>query len=95
MVNAAFQSIKIFGPPEGAPGVSVIEQTATNILADPRYGAIALFGVLRRGPVGLPVAVSSKQQYLELFGDPKNPAWHLYDNAHLCPDAIDGFFCWC
>jgi hypothetical protein len=89
----ALQSIKIFGPPEGAAGVSVIEQTSTSILDDPRYGAIALFGVLKRGPSGLPVAVSSKQQYLELFGDPKNPAWHLYDNsAHLCPDAIDGFF---
>lgn len=92
MTNA-LQSIKIFGPPEGAPGVSVIEQKSVSILDDPRYGAIALFGVLKRGPVGLPIAISSKQQYLELFGDPKNPAWHLYDNgAHLCPDAVDGFF---
>jgi hypothetical protein len=92
MANA-LQSIKIFGPPEGAPGVSVIEQKSVSVLDDPRYGAIALFGVLKRGPVGLPVAVSSKQQYLELFGDPKNPAWHLFDNgAHLCPDAVDGFF---
>jgi hypothetical protein len=93
MVGNALQSIKIFGPPEGAPGVSVIEQKSVSVLDDPRYGAIALFGVLKRGPVGLPVAVSSKQQYLELFGDPKNPSWHLFENgAHLCPDAIDGFF---
>lgn len=93
MPNALQQSIKIFGPPEGAPGVSVIEQQSVSMLDDPRYGAIALWGNLRRGPVGIPIAISSKKQYLELFGDPKNPAWHLYENgAHLCPDAIDGFF---
>jgi hypothetical protein len=93
MPSALQQSIKIYGPPEGAPGVSVIEQRSVSMLGDPQFGAIALWGNLRRGPVGLPVAISSKKQYLELFGDPKNPAWHLYENsAHLCPDAIDGFF---
>ena len=93
MPNALQQSIKIFGPPEGAPGVSVIEQQSISMLDDPSYGAVALWGNLRRGPVGLPIAISSKKQYLELFGDPKSPAWHLYENgAHLCPDAVDGFF---
>jgi hypothetical protein len=93
MPSALQQSIKIFGPPEGAPGVSVIEQRSASMLDDPSYGAVAFWMNARRGPTNIPVPISSKKQYLELFGDPKNPAWHLYENgAHLGPDAIDGFF---
>lgn len=93
MSLSAYQSIKIFGPPPGAAGVSVIEQVSTNVLTDPTYGSVMLFGVMKRGPVGVSIPISSKQQYQQLFGDPNDPTWHLYEDAsHLMPDAIEGFF---
>lgn len=87
------QATRRFGPPLGAPGVEVIERPGGNALSDPRYGAIALYGVLKRGPMGVCVPVASRRQYDEIFGDPRDPTWHLYaDGTHLTPDAIDGFF---
>lgn len=82
-----------FGPPIGAAGVDVLERSSGNALANPRYGAIALYGVLKRGPIGVCVPVRSRQQYNEIYGDPSDPRYHLYANgAHLTPDAVDGFF---
>jgi len=87
------QATRRFGPPLGAPGVEVIERPGGNALSDPRYGCIAMFGVLKRGPMGVCIPVNSRNQYDEIFGDPRDPNWHLYaDSAHLTPDAIDGFF---
>lgn len=82
-----------FGPPLGAPGVEVIERPGGNALSDPRYGCIAMFGVLKRGPMGVCILINSRRQYDEIFGDPRDPNWHLFaDGTHLTPDAIDGFF---
>jgi hypothetical protein len=92
-MNQGFQTIKTFGPPTGAPGVSVIERSTTDILNDPRFGAIAVIGLFKRGPIDEFVPILSRQQFMDLFGDPRDPSWHLYDSgSHLAPDAIDGFF---
>ncbi|MFQ3628855.1 MAG: hypothetical protein SNJ81_14920, partial [Cyanobacteriota bacterium] len=84
---------RLFGPPVGAPGVDVLERSSGNALPDPRYGAIALYGVLKRGPKGVCIPVRSRRQYDEGYGDASDSRWHLYANgAHLTPDAVDGFF---
>ena len=87
------QATRRYGPPLGAPGVEVIERPGGNALSDPRYGAIALFGVMKRGPMGVCIQINSRRQYDEIFGDPRDPNWHLFPNGdHLTPDAVDGFF---
>lgn len=87
------EAIKIFGPPLGAAGVRVIERIGTNRLNGPNFGAIALIGPLKRGPSGVPIPVSSREQYDRIFGDPRDPRWHLFpDSSFLTPDTIDGFF---
>lgn len=87
------QGIRQFGPPPGAPGIEIIERPGINTLADPTYGTCALFGVLKRGPMGVAVSISSKKEYDEIYGDPQSPTYHLYrTGGHLLPDAIDGFF---
>lgn len=84
---------RLFGPPIGAAGVDVLERSSGNALSDPRYGAIALYGVLKRGPKGVCIPVRSRRQYDEGYGDASDSRWHLYANgAHLTPDAVDGFF---
>jgi hypothetical protein len=86
-------ALRRFGPPLGAPGVEVIERSGNNAMSDPRYGSTALFGVLKRGPMGIPIPIASRRDYEEIFGDPRDPRWHLYPSgSHLLPDAIDGFF---
>lgn len=85
--------IRRFGAPPGAPGVEVVERPSVSSLADPRFGAAAMFGVLKRGPMGVAIPVSSRRQYDMIFGDPRESTWHLFaDGSHLTPDAIDGFF---
>lgn len=86
-------TLRRFGPPIGAAGVEVIERTGANALSDPRYGTTAMLGVLKRGPMGVAIPVTSRKQYDEIFGDPRDQRWHLYpDGSHLTPDAIDGYF---
>jgi len=87
------EAIKIFGAPEPAPGVRIIERVGVNALTEPRLGAIALFMVAKRGPSGIPIPVGSRQEYDNIFGDPGDPRWHLFTNsAHMGPDAVEGFF---
>lgn len=87
------QGIRQFGPPPGAPGVEIIERPGINTLADPTFGTTAMFGVLKRGPMGIAVPISSKSEYDSIFGDPKDPVFHTYrTGGHQLPDAIDGFF---
>jgi hypothetical protein len=87
------QGIRQFGPPPGAPGIEIIERPGINTLADPTYGTTAMFGVLKRGPMGVAVPISSKSEYDAIYGDPKDPVFHLYrSGGHQLPDAIDGFF---
>ena len=57
------EAIKIFGPPLGAAGVRVIERIGTNRLNGPNFGAIALIAPLKRGPSGVPIPVTSREQY--------------------------------
>jgi hypothetical protein len=90
---ADLQSVRVFGPPAGAAGLAVIERSGNQIVIDSRYGTTAFFGVQKRGPMGVAIPYLSKEQYLQIAGDPKDSSWHLYpDASHLCPDAIDGFF---
>jgi hypothetical protein len=87
------EAIKIFGPPYGAAGVRVIERVGTNRLNGPNFGAIALIAPLKRGPSGVPVPVTTREQYDRIFGDPRDSRWHLFpDGSFLTPDVIDGFF---
>lgn len=93
MVIAAQQSIRRFGAPPGAPGIEVIERSGGNALSDPRYGTAAVFMNAKRGPMNVPIPVNSRRQYDEVFGDPRDPRWHLYPSgAHLGPDFVDGFY---
>lgn len=90
---ALSEAIKVFGSPEPAPGARIIERIGVNALTEPRLGAIAVFMVAKRGPSGIPIPVSNRQEYDRIFGDPGDPRWHLFtDSAHMGPDAIDGFF---
>jgi len=85
--------VRRYGAPPGAPGVSVEERPASNILADPRYGSVWFGGIMRRGPMGTPIPLTSRKQYLEVFGDPKSPNWALYpDASQQTPDAVEGFW---
>jgi len=87
------EAIKIFGPPLGAAGVRVIERIGVNRLNGPNFGAIALIAPLKRGPSGVPIPVTSREQYDRIFGDPRDPRWHLFpDGSFLTPDVVDGFF---
>ena len=87
------EAIKIFGPPYGAAGVRVIERVGTNRLNGPNFGAIALIAPLKRGPSGVPIPVTTREQYDRIFGDPRDNRWHLFpDGSFLTPDVIDGFF---
>lgn len=86
-------AIRKFGPPTGASGIEVIERQATSPLSDPKYGTVAMFGNLRRGPMDVAIPVNGKNNYTEIYGDPRDISWHLFkDGSHLMPDAIDGFF---
>lgn len=85
--------VRRYGAPPGAPGVSVEERPASNILADPRYGSVWFGGIMKRGPMSTPIPVTSRKQYLEVFGDPKAPTWALYpDASQQTPDAVEGFW---
>lgn len=87
------QQTRRFGPPIGAPGIEVIENSGNNSIPDPRYGTVAFYGILKRGPMGVAIPVNSRRKYDSMFGDPQDPRWHLYaDGSQLTPDAIDGFF---
>ncbi len=84
---------RLFGPPIGAAGVDVIERSSGNALSDPSYGAVAYYGLVKRGPIGVCLPFRSRGQYDEVCGDPSDPRWHLYANgSHLLPDAVDGFY---
>ena len=86
-------AIREYGPPPGAPGIKVREVPGIAPLADANYGAAFFMGVLKRGPEGVAVPVSSRREYNQLFGDPNDDRWHLFpDGSHQTPDAIDGYF---
>ena len=85
--------IRRFGPPPGAAGVVVYEKTSVSQIPDPGYGTSVFIGPAKRGPMNVPVPITSKRQYSEIFSDPSDTRWHLFvDASHLMPDAIDGFF---
>jgi hypothetical protein len=89
----AQQSIRRFPSQRGAPGVAILEKPGLQAFSDPRYGTTAMYGWLKRGPMGAAIPLTSKTQYSKIFGDPKDPNWHLFkDSSHLMPDAIDGFY---
>ena len=86
-------TVRVYGVPKGAAGVRVIERAGINALQDPRYGTTFMLGVMKRGPMGLPLPLNNFAEYQNNCGDPRDPNWHLYqDAAHLLPDAIAGFY---
>lgn len=85
--------IRRYGAQPGAPGVTVVERSGVAQISEPRYGACWFLGLLKRGPMGVAVPLTSYEQYSSIYGDPRDGTWHLFPNgAHLTPDAIDGFF---
>lgn len=84
--------IREYGKTNG-PGVRVKEISSDNSIPDPLYGTTAGLGPLQRGPMGVLVPVRSIKAYSEIYGDPSNRNWHLYQNsAHLLPDFVDDYF---
>jgi hypothetical protein len=82
-----------FGPPIGAAAVVIYQNTKANQSVTSQYGAAAMYGIAKRGPMGKAIPVRGAKQYQEIFGDPGNNAWHLFSGSdHLMPDAIDGFY---
>lgn len=87
------ETTTIYGPPKGAAGVRVREVVGSQQLRQPNIGVLALFSPLPRGPSDVPITVTSREQYDQIFGDPQDTRWHLYaDGSQMGPDAIDGFF---
>jgi hypothetical protein len=87
------REIRLFGPERGAAGVRVIEQVGTGNLQTPTQAPIVVIGPFKRGPSGVPIFCSSRKQYNEIFGDKREPRWHLYANSeHYTPDAVDGYY---
>lgn len=71
----------------------MVERSATNNLSDPRYGAAFFVGIAKRGPMGVAIPVSSREEYERIFGDPRDSTWSLFRKGdHQMPDAIDGYF---
>jgi hypothetical protein len=86
-------NVRVFGVPKGAPGVRVVERAGFNAMQDPRYGTTMMFGVLQRGPMGLPIPFNNYAEYQDICGDPRDQTWHLFqDGSQLLPDAIDGYY---
>jgi hypothetical protein len=84
--------VRRFGSP--GPGIEVLERSGgSNALVTPLFGTAAVFAVLKRGPMGVAIPITSRNQYHDIFGDPRDSSWHLFrDSSHLGPDAIEGFF---
>jgi hypothetical protein len=81
------------GPPVGAAGVVIYQDPESNSNVSSQYGSAAVYGITKRGPMGVAVPLRGKQAYQEMFGDRLNPTWHLFKNSdHLVPDWVDGFF---
>jgi len=92
---AVIDSVKVFGQRDTrAPGVSIREQISSRSSTGIRIGTTAFFGKLKRGPMGVPIPIGNQAQYNQIFGNPFDPTWHLYDDpTHgSMPDAIDGFY---
>jgi hypothetical protein len=82
-----------FGPPIGAAGVVIYQSTKANQSVTSQYGAAAMYGILKRGPMGKAIPVRGAKMYQEIFGDPADSSWHQFSNSdHLTPDAVEGFY---
>jgi hypothetical protein len=89
---SSINTIRRFGPPQGAAGLSVIETIGSNIITGQQFGGTVFWGALKRGEPSTYVPCRSYREYLSLFGDANNLNWHLYDNGQLTPDAIESYF---
>ncbi|MBW4514551.1 MAG: hypothetical protein KME11_04940 [Timaviella obliquedivisa GSE-PSE-MK23-08B] len=87
------EAVRVFGARQGQPGVRVIERAGSNALSAPKFGCTQMTGVMKRAPMGVMLPFTSKSNYQEVCGDPRDPNWHLFaDGSHLMPDAIEGFY---
>lgn len=92
MVNSSINTIRRFGSPPGAAGLSVIETIGSNIITGQQFGGTVFWGAMKRGEPSTYVPCRSYREYLQLFGDPNNLNWHLFDNGQLTPDAVESYF---
>lgn len=75
-----------------SPGVYVEEvDTGSKPIEGVSTSTSAMVGVTERGPVNVPILVTSTGQYARMFGGRLNPT--LYPRPHnYIPHAVDGFF---
>ncbi|MCK7495866.1 MAG: hypothetical protein MZW92_36550 [Comamonadaceae bacterium] len=74
-----------------APAVYVEEvDTGSKPIEGVSTSTCGMVGVTERGPLGVPVLVTSYGEYRRWFGDALNPA--LYGEHRFMPHAVDGFF---
>ena len=74
-------------------GISFSESSGAVPIRSPQFGATAVIGPFRRGPVDRLVRVRSRVEYDNLYGDPSNPTNHLYPKSeHQTPDFVDAWF---
>jgi uncharacterized protein len=74
-----------------APAVYVEEvDTGSKPIEGVSTSTSGMVGVTERGPVNVPILVTSYGEYRRWFGDTLNPA--LYDEHRFLPHAVDGFF---
>ena len=74
-----------------APAVYVEEvDTGSKPIEGVSTSTSGMVGVTERGPVDVPILVTSTGEYRRIFGDLLNPA--LYDDHCFLPHAVEGFF---
>ena len=74
-----------------APAVYVEEvDTGSKPIEGVSTSTSGMVGVTERGPVDVPILVTSTGEYRRIFGDLLNPA--LYDEHRFLPHAVEGFF---
>src|SRR5215472_8379235 len=74
-----------------SPGVYVEEiDTGSKPIEGVSTSTSGMLGVTERGPVDVPVLVTSYGEYVRWFGDRLNPA--IYGSHCYLPHAVEGFF---
>src|SRR5262252_2479470 len=74
-----------------APGVYIEEiDTGSKPIEGVSTSTAGMIGVTERGPVDVPILITSFAEYRRWFGEMLNP--DLYADHRFLPHAVDGFF---
>src|SRR5690242_18626176 len=74
-----------------APDVYVEEiDTGSKPIEGVSTSTAGVVGVTERGPVGVPILITSTGEFRRWFGESLNPA--LYGEHRFLPHAVEGFF---